>query len=115
PFGTIDTPAQGGTASGTFQNFGWVLTPSGASMSGSGITLFIDGIAQPQACAYGANRTDIQSLFQGGGYANIDGAGGSFVIDTTTLTNGVHTIFWIATDDQNHADGIGSRYFTVLN
>ena len=29
PFGAIDTPGQGHTISGVFNNFGWVLTPDG--------------------------------------------------------------------------------------
>ena len=59
------------------------------------------------------SRADIQTLFPG--YTNSNGAIGYFPIDTTTLSNGVHTIFWIVTDDQNRAEGIGSRYFIVEN
>jgi hypothetical protein len=33
----------------------------------------------------------------------------------TSLTNGVHTIGWFVTDSIGKADGIGSRFFTVLN
>ncbi|HEX4595127.1 MAG TPA: hypothetical protein VH157_12670, partial [Bryobacteraceae bacterium] len=40
---------------------------------------------------------------------------GFFFIDTTTLANGVHTIAWSVSDSGGRADGIGSRYFTVLN
>jgi hypothetical protein len=36
-------------------------------------------------------------------------------LDTTKYPNGVHTIYWIATDDQGAADGIGSRYFNIIN
>ncbi|MCX6563284.1 MAG: hypothetical protein NTU60_06730 [Candidatus Aminicenantes bacterium] len=36
-------------------------------------------------------------------------------MDTTKYANGVHTIYWIATDDAGQADGIGSRYFSVVN
>ena len=63
--------------------------------------------------AVDALRTDIQSLFPG--FNNTNGAGGSFAIDTTTLANGVHTIAWVATDNAARADGLGSRYFSVLN
>jgi hypothetical protein len=48
PFGAIDTPAQGGVASGTaFVNFGWALTPQPKSIpvSGSTITVLVDGVA----------------------------------------------------------------------
>ena len=37
------------------------------------------------------------------------------MIDSTTLSNGVHTISWGVTDNAGNAEGIGSRYFTVLN
>jgi len=31
------------------------------------------------------------------------------------LANGIHNIAWSVTDDQGHVDGIGSRFFWVLN
>jgi hypothetical protein len=114
PFGTIDTPAQGATVSGTLSNFGWVLTPQPGIIptDGSTIQVFVDGNLLGTA-QYDLPRSDIQALFPG--YANTDGAIGFFSIDTTTLTNGVHTIFWVVADDHNRTDGIGSRYFTVNN
>jgi hypothetical protein len=115
PFGTIDTPDQGATVSGQLENFGWVLTPQSAiiPINGSTIQLFLDGVPQPQAADYNLARADITALFPG--YQNTNGPVAHFSIDTTQLANGVHTIFWIVTDDQGHADGIGSRFFTVQN
>jgi hypothetical protein len=40
---------------------------------------------------------------------------GFFHLNTTTLANGVHTISWNAFDNQGHGEGLGSRYFSVLN
>jgi hypothetical protein len=40
---------------------------------------------------------------------------GFFYLDSTKLTNGVHTISWVVYDNAGHGDGIGSRYFTVSN
>ena len=40
---------------------------------------------------------------------------GSGRLDTRTLSNGVHTIAWSVSDDAAHTEGIGSRYFTVVN
>jgi hypothetical protein len=40
---------------------------------------------------------------------------GGFVLDTTTLSNGLHTIVWVVTDDKGATQGIGSRFFTVAN
>jgi hypothetical protein len=115
PFGAIDTPDQGGTASGNaFVNFGWALTqnPYCVPTDGSSITVTIDGIAMGHP-AYNQNRNDIASSFPG--LCNSNGAVGFFYIDTTKLTNGVHTIGWLVYDNQGRGDGIGSRFFTVQN
>jgi hypothetical protein len=100
-FGTLDTPGQGGTASGSaFVNFGWALTPNPNKIpiDGSTLSVIIDGQAVGQP-TYNQFRSDIASLFPG--YLNSGGAVGFFYIDTTKLTNG--------------GEGIGSRYFTVFN
>jgi hypothetical protein len=115
PFGAIDTPAQGGTASGSgFSNQGWVLTPQPNSIptDGSTINVFVDGVNLGNL-TYNVYRDDIAALLPG--YANSGGAGGYFYLDTTAYTNGVHTIFWTAEDDAGNADGIGSRYFSINN
>jgi hypothetical protein len=115
PFGTIDTPTQGGTISGTDSvNFGWALTPQPGMIpnDGSTITVVIDGapVGHP---TYNQFRSDIASLFPG--YKNSMGAVGFFHLNTTTLANGVHTISWNVFDDLGHGEGLGSRYFNVLN
>jgi hypothetical protein len=115
PFGAIDTPDQGGTATGSaFVNFGWALTqnPYVIPTDGSTITVFLDG-APAGHPTYKQFRNDIATLFPG--YANSNGAVGFFFIDTTKLQNGVHTISWSVTDNGNRTDGIGSRYFTAFN
>jgi hypothetical protein len=114
PFGTIDTPGQGETVSGVIVNFGWVLTPPPASIpiDGSTITVFIDGIPVGQPF-YNNSRADIAALFPG--YANSNGAVGFLIIDTTTLTNGIHRIEWGVTDSLGRSAGLGSRYFWVDN
>ncbi|HEY6389661.1 MAG TPA: hypothetical protein VIX89_00190 [Bryobacteraceae bacterium] len=115
PFGTIDTPGQGGTISGSDSvNFAWALTPQPAMIptDGSTITVVIDGapVGHP---VYNQFRSDIANLFPG--YANSMGAVGFFHINTTTLANGVHTISWNVFDNLNRGEGLGSRYFNVLN
>ena len=115
PFGTIDTPDQGGTAStNAFVNFGWALTqnPYFIPTDGSTITVILDGapVGHP---AYNQFRSDIATLFPG--LANSNGAVGFFYIDTTKLTNRVHTISWNVYDNVGRGDGVGSRYFSVLN
>jgi hypothetical protein len=115
PFGAIDTPTQGGTASGgKFVNWGWVLTPRPNSIptDGSTIDVWVDGVNLGRP-AYNIYRSDIAGLFPG--YANSDGAIGYFYLDTAAYANGVHTIQWTAKDDAGNSDGIGSRYFTIQN
>ncbi|HEY6392501.1 MAG TPA: hypothetical protein VIX89_14555, partial [Bryobacteraceae bacterium] len=115
PFGTIDTPGQGGTISGADSvNFGWALTPQTGMipLDGSTITVVIDGVplAHP---VYNQFRSDIANLFPG--YANSMGAVGFYHINTTTLANGVHTISWNVFDNLGRGEGLGSRYFNVQN
>jgi hypothetical protein len=115
PFGSIDTPAIGGDASGP--NFGWALTPkvNGAAtcrIPSSGVHVSIDsGPLQP--VAYGDVRSDVAAAFTG--FSNSAAAGGHSIIDWTALANGVHTIGWVVWDDCNRADGVGSRFFNVSN
>jgi len=115
PFGAIDSPMQGGEASGSrFINWGWVLTPQPNRIptSGSTIKVYVDGVKLGQP-TYNLYRADIADLFPG--YANSNGAAGYFSLDTTAYTDGVHTIQWVATDNAGNTDGIGSRYFTIQN
>lgn len=115
PFGAIDTPTQGGDASGSsFINWGWVLVPMPNSIptDGSTINVYIDGvyIGHPK---YNLYRKDIAMLFPG--YANTNGAAGYYILDTTVYTDGVHTMQWTARDFSGNIDGIGSRYFSIQN
>jgi hypothetical protein len=116
PFGAIDTPTQGGTASGSsFKNQGWVLTPlpNKVPEDGSTIKLYIDSVLLNNPAVYNLYRSDIAGYFPG--YANSDGALAYFDIETTAYSNGVHQIFWIAADNAGNTDGIGSRFFIIQN
>jgi hypothetical protein len=114
PFGTIDTPAQGATVSGTIINFGWALTPlpNAIPSDGSTIGVYVDGL-YIGAPTYNNFRPDIATLFPG--YKNSAGAVGYFVLDTRTFANGVHTIAWVVRDGAGNTQGIGSRFFTIDN
>ena len=115
PFGTLDTPGPGEEASGAaYVVFGWVLTPPPAAIptDGSTILVYVDGVPAGHP-VYDNYRVDIATLFPG--YANSDGAVGYFILDTTALPNGLHTIAWSVTDDLGRVEGIGSRYFRVSN
>jgi Leucine-rich repeat (LRR) protein len=96
PFGAIDTPAQGGIASGSeFINWGWALTPwpNQIPTDGSTIDVWVDGVKLGHP-TYNLYREDIATLFPG--YANSEGAVGYYY-------------------NANNTDGIGSRYFTIQN
>lgn len=116
PFGAIDTPAQGGDASGTaFVNFGWVLTPQPNTIPVDGSTMYVylDGVKLQGNPVYNLYREDIATGFPG--YTNSNGAVGYYILDTAGYANGVHTISWTVTDNAGNSDGIGSRYFRVMN
>jgi len=115
PFGAIDTPTQGGSASGnSFRNHGWALTPQPdfIRFDGSRLSVYIDGVYKGHP-VYDVYRSDIKAYFPD--YRNSRGAGGYFDIDTTRFDDGIHTIAWIAIDSGGHSDGIGSRYFSISN
>jgi Tol biopolymer transport system component len=115
PFGTLDTPFQGGVASGaSFINFGWALTPLPKTIpvDGSTIRVLVDGVDVGKA-DYNHARPDIQALFPG--FNNTNGAVGFRILDTTALANGLHTISWAVTDNMGAIEGIGSRFFSVSN
>jgi hypothetical protein len=142
PFGAIDTPGQGATVSGTLNNFGWALTPDSNTVAdgtdilvptaGTTVTVFIDGAVVGTATYNLCRGTvgnpvpsgvlcddDVSSIFRGAGlYRNLDAARGAIAlrtISTLALTNGLHTIQWGVSDSASRSEGIGSRYFNVLN
>jgi hypothetical protein len=112
PFGTIDTPGQGETVSGTVVNFGWALSRALIPPDGSTIDVLVDGAAVGHP-VYNNFRADIATLFPG--LPNSSGPVGYFMLDTTTLTNGIHAITWVVHDSMGATQGIGSRYFWVAN
>ncbi len=140
PFGAIDTPGQGATVSGIVNNFGWVLTPDPGTgvvvpTGGSTISVFLDG-APVGTATYNLCRgrvavngvvpsgqlcnDDVSTAFRGSGtlFRNLDAGRGPIglrAIDTTSLSNGQHTLSWSVTDSANRAEGIGSRYINVVN
>jgi sugar lactone lactonase YvrE len=156
PFGAIDTPLQGGTAStAVFGNFGWVLTPDLNTVAdgtdiliptnGSTMFVYLDGVAAANVtfnqCRGSVGNPppggvycddDVASIFGNltpqapltprasnpTKYRNLDagrGPQGSYALDTTSLTNGLHSIAWSATDSNGRIEGIGSRNFFVFN
>ena len=62
---------------------------------------------------YDQFRSDLASVFPG--LKNTNGAAAFFILDTRTLTDGLHTIGWIIRDDAGQGAGVGSRFFRVQN
>jgi len=115
PFGAIATPPQGGEASGsTYINWGWALTPlpNMIPIDGSTIDVIVDGVEVGHP-VYNNYRPDVANLFPE--YLNSLGASGYFYLDTTKYENGVHTIVWRVRDNAGNVDGVGSRYFKIIN
>jgi hypothetical protein len=86
--------------------------PNCIPIDGSTIQVYVDGVAKGHP-TYNQFRSDIASLFPN--RCNTNGAIGFSYIDTTQLSNGVHTLSWSVTDNAGHTDGIGSRYISVFN
>ncbi len=82
PFGAIDTPGQGQTIGGVFNNFGWAITPDSNTTGGEGgdilipingstMTVFIDAL--PVALvAYNQCRGTVGNPVPGGVFCNDD-------------------------------------------
>jgi hypothetical protein len=117
PFGAIDTPGQGELVSGaSYANFGWVLAlgPTLAYPPHGTVRVVIDGVFGPSPGGW-ASRPDLTALFPAATYPGVTNALGVIDIDTTALSNGVHTIAWVVTANNGESDGVGSRYITVSN
>ena len=115
PFGGIDTPEQGGKVSGSaYMNIGWVLTPwpKIIPIDGAKILVWVDGISlgHPE---YNNYKNDIATKFYE--YVNSNGAEGYYYLDTTLLTNGLHTIAWSVRDSAGVSANIGPRFFNIIN
>lgn len=114
PFGTIDVPTYGGTFSGHQWTFGWALTPSpGCTMAGGQLYMTMNSAPPNSPVTYGANRADIAAAFPG--FADSQGAGGAVALNSTQYPDGIHQIGWLAYDSCGNGEGLGSRFFTILN
>jgi hypothetical protein len=116
PVGTIDRPQSGEIISGaSFLNSGWVLAPAPGQIpvNGSTIRLWMDGQILANTVTYQQSRPDVTAVFPG--WPNSSAPGASFTFDTRAFSNGIHEIYWTASDDRGEQDGIGSRIITIQN
>jgi hypothetical protein len=83
--------------------------PAGVYCNDDVANIFGNPTPQPPGTLRASNPT----LFR-----NLDaerGVIGAYDFDTTTLSDGLHTIAWSVTDSAGRTEGIGSRFFIVLN
>lgn len=109
---SIDTP---GTQSGPFQGSalfsGWAINTT-SPINSNGVTVSIDGQPQPGAATYGLNRPDVCGVYPNApGCPNV---GWSYLVDTTALSNGNHTITVKATAG-NGQYTVQAHTFNVAN
>jgi hypothetical protein len=114
PFGSIDVPAYGATFTGNQFTFGWALTPAaGCNVAGGQQFMTIDSAPPNFPITYGGSRTDIAASFPS--FSDSNAAGGAVVLNSTNYTNGAHAIGWLVYDSCGNGEGIGSRFFQILN
>lgn len=83
--------------------------PAGVFCNDDVANIFGNPTPQPALLTRTANPTRFRNL--DAGRASI----GLHTVDTTGLANGLHTIVWGVTDSAGRSEGIGSRFFNVLN
>ena len=110
PFGVLDVPLADSSvhANGVLTVAGWALDDRRVEH----VDVLIDGLLEREA-VLGVNRPDVA-----GYYPNVAGAtsaGFLVFIDSTRLTNGVHTLTVKATDDQGQQGLLAVRRFQVFN
>ncbi len=104
----IDTPANGASGSGSIVTSGWALS-TGDTVTG--VTLKVDGLSFGSA-KYGANRSDVCSIFPGN--AGCPNVGWSASINSSLLSNGTHLLEATATTTKGFR-ATSSSQFTVAN
>jgi uncharacterized delta-60 repeat protein len=83
--------------------------PGGVYCNDDVASIFGNATIQPPLTPRSSNPTKYRNLDAG------RGPQGSYALDTTLLTDGLHSIAWSATDSNGRVEGIGSRNFVVLN
>ena len=103
--GEMETPRKDVTISGSYPISGWFLDPAGVAA----IKVLIDGEVKGEA-VYGESRPDISSKFPD--YKNSN-AGFRYELDTSQLTEGVHTVAIMVTGQDGAEHQLEARTFQV--
>jgi len=108
PFGNLETPDFRATLSNTATGSGWALDNVGVAA----IEVIVDGHKVSDGI-YGLSRPDIGAVWSN--FQNAAHSGFSFAFDTTTLTNGDHTLSVRLLDAAGNVTVIGTRPFVTQN
>jgi fibronectin type 3 domain-containing protein len=107
PIGCIDSPKADATVSGKVKVLGWALDKAGVSK----IEILVDSQVVGEA-VYGDLRKDVMEIYPD--YEN-DNSGFHYILDTTLLSDGKHTITLRETDSNNNQNDLKSVEINVLN
>jgi hypothetical protein len=107
PMGNLEIPAANATVSGNnVQISGWAFDDTAVSS----VSIFVDDVLKGNA-VYGSNRPDIATVWP---HAPVQ-CGWTFSLDSTSLTNGNHTITIHATDTSNNEAILAPISVTIRN
>lgn len=108
PFGELEYPGEGQAMNGVFPIMGWALDDGNVVQ----VEVTVDGLAYGDA-VQGIHRPDVGNRFPT--VTGSDYAGFLYNINTTKLSNGVHTIGVRLWDDEGASRLVGQRRVQVLN
>jgi hypothetical protein len=112
PYGSLDVPVSGATASGNaFMVGGWVLDNEGPTLT---VQLLVDGLVASSAATRAA-RPDVCAAYPAVAHCVSSQPGVNFAWNTTSLTNGTHQLALRATDPGGLSTTIGARSVTINN
>lgn len=108
PFGELEFPGENQPMNGVFPISGWALDDGNVTA----IEVVVDGYTVGHAVS-GIHRPDIANRFPS--HPGSEYAGFIRMLNTTELTNGVHTVAVRLFDDQGASRVIGRRFVQTLN
>ncbi len=108
PFGELEYPGENQPMNGVFPIMGWGLDDDGIDM----VEVEVDGLTYSGAI-YGVHRPDIHNRFPA--VAGAEYSGFLYNLNTSRLTNGVHTVAVRLWDTQGMSRVIGRRQVQVFN
>jgi N-acetylmuramoyl-L-alanine amidase len=107
PIGCMDAPANGSTVKGQIGIRGWFLDGNGVST----LDVLVDGTVTGQA-VYNDSRPDVQNAYPAYNNGN---SGYHYTLDTTKLSDGIHTIAIRETGANGRVTALPASTVTVAN